>query len=139
MELLLHADFVEFGRSGTRYSRTDVLRKFADKGLPAISFCNVEVAVLAEDVALLTYLSADADGNPQTLRSSTHSPTPRVGHPHKSRTGHRLQSDASYLPRKVALFRPYTRFGAGRPLSTQKNPEVFGLAEIPAPLGPVLA
>src|SRR5580658_5955483 len=29
MELLLHADFVEFGRTGTRYSRTDVLRKFA--------------------------------------------------------------------------------------------------------------
>jgi hypothetical protein len=70
MELLLHADFVEFGRSGTRYSRNDVLIKFADKGLPAVNFCNFELAVLAEDVALLTYLSADADGNPQTLRSS---------------------------------------------------------------------
>ena len=70
MELLLHADFVEFGRSGTRYSRTDMLRKFADKALPAINLCNFELAVLAEDVALLTYLSADADGKPQSLRSS---------------------------------------------------------------------
>jgi hypothetical protein len=29
METLLHPDFVEFGRSGRRYTRADVLKEFA--------------------------------------------------------------------------------------------------------------
>lgn len=70
MELLLHPDFVEFGRSGTRYTRADVLRMFTDTVLPAIEYHDVDLAVLAEGVALLTYFSADADGIPHTLRSS---------------------------------------------------------------------
>jgi len=70
MELLLHPDFVEFGRSGTRYTRADVLRMFTDTVLPAIEYHDVDLAVRAEGVALLTYFSADADGIPHTLRSS---------------------------------------------------------------------
>lgn len=70
MELLLHPEFVEFGRSGRGYTRSDILRMFADTVLPAIEYREVELALLAENVALLTYVSADADGNPQTLRSS---------------------------------------------------------------------
>jgi hypothetical protein len=75
METLLHTDFVEFGRSGRRYTRADVLEEFgAGSVLPAIHSRHFALVVLAEGVALLTYLSAhmDARGNPHrhTLRSS---------------------------------------------------------------------
>lgn len=75
MEMLLHPDFVEFGRSGTRYSRADILKEFGpDSVLPAIHSRHFDLVVLAEGVALLTYLSAhmDAGGNPHrhALRSS---------------------------------------------------------------------
>jgi hypothetical protein len=75
METLLHPDFVEFGRSGVRYTRADILKEFGpDTVLPAIHSRHFDVAVLAEGVALLTYLSAhmNAAGNPHrhTLRSS---------------------------------------------------------------------
>ena len=42
METLLHADFVEVGRSGRRYTRSEILEEFAlDKVLPARSFARV--------------------------------------------------------------------------------------------------
>lgn len=75
MEKLLHPDFVEFGRSGARYTRADILKEFDQRTvLPAIRSEDFAVALLAEGVALLTYLSAhgNAGGNPhqRTLRSS---------------------------------------------------------------------
>ncbi len=75
MEALLHPDFVEFGRSGARYSRTDVLEEFGpDSTLPTIHSEHFQMVLLAEGVALLTYVSAhlDAHGNAHrhTLRSS---------------------------------------------------------------------
>ncbi len=75
MEALLHPEFVEFGRSGTRYSRADILNEFGpNSGLPAIHSENFNVTVLAEGVALLTYLSAHVDARGKlhkcTLRSS---------------------------------------------------------------------
>jgi len=75
METLLHPEFVEFGRSGIRYTRDDVLKEFGPNSvLPAIHSEAFELAMLADGVALLTYLSAhlDAGGNPHrhTLRSS---------------------------------------------------------------------
>lgn len=75
MEALLHRDFVEFGRSGNRYSRTDILQEFhTDAGLPSIHSEQFQLAILSEGVALLTYISAhvDASGNldRHTLRSS---------------------------------------------------------------------
>ena len=75
MEMLLHPDFVEFGRSGTRYTRADILKEFGPNSVPvAIHSCHFDLAVLARGVALLTYVSAhlDAGGNPHrhTLRSS---------------------------------------------------------------------
>ena len=37
METLLHADFVEFGRSARRYTRSEILDEFAlDNVLPAV-------------------------------------------------------------------------------------------------------
>lgn len=75
MERLLHPDFVEFGRSGKRYSRADILDEFGPASeLPTIRSRNYELAVLAEDIALLTYASAheDEDGKEcrHTLRCS---------------------------------------------------------------------
>jgi hypothetical protein len=75
METLLHPDFVEFGRSGTRYTRADLLKEFGPNSAPAaIHSCHFDLAVLAQGVALLTYVSThlDAGGNPHrpTLRSS---------------------------------------------------------------------
>jgi hypothetical protein len=70
MEMLLHPDFVEFGRSGTQYTRGDVLGKFADIALPSIQYRTFDVAILSDGVALLTYISADPEGNRKTLRSS---------------------------------------------------------------------
>jgi len=75
MEMLLHPDFVEFGRSGTRYTRADILKEFGPNSAPAaIHSSHFDLVVLAQGVALLTYISAhlDAGGNPHrhTLRSS---------------------------------------------------------------------
>jgi hypothetical protein len=75
MERLLHPDFVEFGRSGKRYARADILNEFGRTSvLPTVRSGNYELAVLAEGVVLLTYLSAheDTDGKQSrhTLRCS---------------------------------------------------------------------
>jgi hypothetical protein len=75
MESLLHPDFVEFGRSGRPYTRADILNEFGPESvMGAIRSENFDLAVLAEDVALLTYVSAhkDAEGKQSrhTLRSS---------------------------------------------------------------------
>jgi hypothetical protein len=75
MEMLLHPDFVEFGQSGTRYSRADILKELASNSArPAIYASDFDLVILAQGVALLTYLSAhvDAGGTPHrhALRSS---------------------------------------------------------------------
>jgi len=75
MEALLHPEFVEIGRSGKRYLREAVLSEFAgNTPLPAIQSEHYELTDLAQDVALLTYVSAHvgADGNlhRRTLRAS---------------------------------------------------------------------
>src|SRR5438309_8012684 len=75
METLLHPDFVEFGRSGRRYTRTDILNEFGSTSvLPIVRSGSFDLAVLAEGIALLTYASAheDADGKQSRhmLRSS---------------------------------------------------------------------
>src|SRR4051812_34053565 len=75
MAALLHPDFVEFGRSGKRYTRADILNEFGPTSvLPAVRSGDFRLDILAEGVALLTYASAhqDADGKQSrhTLRSS---------------------------------------------------------------------
>jgi len=75
MQALLHPDFVEFGRSGTRYTCADVLKEFGRGDVfPPLRSFNFELVVLGEGVALLTYLSAHVDAggksHRQTLRSS---------------------------------------------------------------------
>lgn len=75
MERLLHPDFVEFGRSGMRYTRAEILTEFGKgNALPIIQTRNFEGIVLGDGVVLLTYVSAHVDdrGNThrQTWRSS---------------------------------------------------------------------
>jgi len=74
METLLHPDFIEFGRSGMRYSRAEILTEFG-KGnvLPVIQSCNFEGVVLGDGVALLTYVSAHVDDGGNTHRQSLRS------------------------------------------------------------------
>jgi hypothetical protein len=81
MEALLHPDFIEFGRSGKRYTRAEILIEFGPpNALSLVQSCDYEVIVLGEGVALLTYVSAhlDAEGNwdRKTLRSSLWVRTP---------------------------------------------------------------
>jgi len=74
METLLHPDFIEFGQSGKRYSRADILEFGQGEVLPLIRSDNFELVVLGSGAALLTYVSAhvDAGGNSHrhALRSS---------------------------------------------------------------------
>src|ERR1700751_86660 len=75
MEMLLHPQFVEFGRSGRRYSRAEILKEFGPNStLPRIHSEDFSLVILAEGIALLTYLSAHVDSNRNldrlTLRSS---------------------------------------------------------------------
>ena len=74
IEALLHPDFVEFGRSGLRYTRAEVLAEFETATLPRIRSRQFNLALLAQNVALLTYESAHIDAagalHRHTLRSS---------------------------------------------------------------------
>lgn len=78
MDALLHADFLEFGRSGTIWTREATLDEFATQqavaGGPSIHAQDFELHCLADGLALLTYRSAhvERDGSRHrwTLRSS---------------------------------------------------------------------
>jgi hypothetical protein len=76
LEQLLHPDFVEFARSGRRYSRSEVLEEFSASGatMEVVHAENFELAELSHGLALLTYLSAHKGSGGelyrQTLRSS---------------------------------------------------------------------
>jgi hypothetical protein len=76
LEQLLHPDFVEFARSGQRYSRGEVLAEFTarDATLAPVHAEDFVLAEVASGVALLTYSSAHERPNGgrhrHTLRSS---------------------------------------------------------------------
>jgi hypothetical protein len=75
LDALLHPEFEEFGRSGRRYSRSDVLLEFAGaSAFPTIVASEFRLRSLASDVALLSYASAHSDEagglHRYTLRSS---------------------------------------------------------------------
>jgi len=76
MDALLHADFIEFGRSGTVWTRQATLDEFGagGHGAPRILADRFELHPLGDALALLTYRSAhvNADGlrHRHTLRSS---------------------------------------------------------------------
>ena len=75
LHALLHDSFVEFGRSGRRYCKADILRELPLETSPkAVWSQDFSVTHIAADVALLTYRSADLgkddDVSRPTLRSS---------------------------------------------------------------------
>jgi hypothetical protein len=76
LERLLHPDFVEFARSGRRYSRSEVLAEFSAVGaaLEPVHVEQFELAELGSGAALVTYLSAHKTATGElyrrTLRSS---------------------------------------------------------------------
>ena len=75
LDELLHPSFIEFGRSGRKYTKADMLRELpAAQPAAAIWAQNFAVAEIADGVALLTYQSAHVDANGElsrpTLRSS---------------------------------------------------------------------
>ncbi len=59
MDATFAPDFEEFGRSGRRYSREDMLFDTADSApIPAVlPLCDFSVRVLTPDIALVTYIS----------------------------------------------------------------------------------
>ena len=62
LEALLHPEFAEVGRSGTRYSRAQIIASLQEESpLPTIHASDYALAQLADDVALLTYTSAHVD------------------------------------------------------------------------------
>jgi hypothetical protein len=64
LEKLLHPDFLEFGQSGARYTREDVLKPLdPDAVTPVIEASHFELTLMAEGVALLTYSSAQVKTN----------------------------------------------------------------------------
>jgi hypothetical protein len=75
MEQLLHPDFLEIGRSGTIYTRADVLNEFAQQP-PAYNVWSQDFAVtrIAPKLAMLLYRSAHIDDaeslDRHTMRSS---------------------------------------------------------------------
>lgn len=75
LDALLHPDFEEYGRSGRRYSRAEILDAFQANGdLTPIVAWDFALARLGDELGLLTYKSAhvgpSGDLYRHTLRSS---------------------------------------------------------------------
>ena len=74
LAVLLHADFVEFGRSGRSYTFSQIVDLLEASAPAAIHAQDFKVCLLHDEVALVTYKSAniDAEGKLErhTLRSS---------------------------------------------------------------------
>ena len=82
LDALLHHSFIEFGCSGAVLSKVDVLERLpADSRPRRIWSESFELSKLADNVALLTYRSANADASgalsKHALRSSLWIRTPR--------------------------------------------------------------
>lgn len=65
MEALLAAGFLEFGRSGRRYDREEVLSEPPAPIGAALPLESFDVRLVRPDVALVTYISDDRTGGPR--------------------------------------------------------------------------
>jgi hypothetical protein len=64
LDELLHESFVEFGRSGRRYDKTEILRHLPQETDPQAMWSqDFGLQELAPGLALLTYRSASVDGH----------------------------------------------------------------------------
>lgn len=69
LDALLHPEVEEFGRSGKRYGRVEILAEFGSESqLPEIQARDYELSLLAESAALLTYVSAHVDEQGRAFR-----------------------------------------------------------------------
>jgi len=75
LDQLLHPDFVEFSRSGRRYSRREVLAEFsaADAALESVRVEQFEAATIDSGTVLVTYLSAHESATGQLHRRTRRS------------------------------------------------------------------
>ena len=74
LDELLHDSFVEFGRSGKRYDKPDILEQRPAESSPKAMWSqDFELVELADGVALLTYRSAFVDGDGDLYRFSLRS------------------------------------------------------------------
>lgn len=71
---LLHAEFVEFGSSGTVYTRTAVTARLSEGAVfPRRHSQDFEIRCAHEGVVLLTYRSAEMSANGEFLRHTLRS------------------------------------------------------------------
>lgn len=74
LKALLHPEVEEFGRSGRRYGRAEILAGLAAEQLePGLRARYYELAILADGVALLTYVSAHVDEQGHATRHTRRS------------------------------------------------------------------
>ena len=71
---LLHDDFVEFGRSGKKYRKIDILEELVefDEDTQIVS-CDFTYRIIDDHVVLLTYKSAHINSNNEAFRLSLRS------------------------------------------------------------------
>lgn len=64
LQQLLHDEFLEIGRSGERYDKTQTVAALINEDVEAITAYSFQLALLTKDCALLTYRSEviDSDG-----------------------------------------------------------------------------
>ena len=71
---LLHEAFVEFGRSGQRYDKANILEQLPSERAPEAMWSqDFELLELAEGVALITYRSASVNEDGKLFRFSLRS------------------------------------------------------------------
>jgi hypothetical protein len=74
LDELLHESFVEFGRSGRRYEKADILEQLPVESAPEAMWSqDFELVQLADGVAQFTYRSASIDDNGDLYRYSLRS------------------------------------------------------------------
>lgn len=68
LDAILHSDFIEVGRSGRRYDKSEIMRFLLEEqpGQP-MQASEFELRRLAEDCALLSYVSMKVDGSESEL------------------------------------------------------------------------
>ena len=71
LKALLADDFVEIGKSGQKYRRSDIIECLAnEKAPPQVAISDFEVAKLAENLVLATYKTVNRDTGASAYRCS---------------------------------------------------------------------
>ena len=68
LQQLLHDEFLEIGRSGERYDKTQTVAALINEDVEAINAYSFQLALLTKDCALLTYRSEVVDSKRRFVR-----------------------------------------------------------------------